>query len=626
MSAHSETRYVTFAKIPSARTGNILFQYLFAITISLKYGHTYIAVEDFQQTAIPSPIIPVLKITDHNQSDFSDATLSASHIICEGFFQNDAHYIPIRERLLQYLKSTDDSWIGFGGEREYIREFFASQHSLELTPSDIVVSLRLDDFIQLPNPKSDIVPPRFYMDALESWFSTNNNANGRLIIVCDRIKATWERKYLEYFDKWSPILIQNTIQHDCALMRDCHALVHSNSTLCWFMSFLSEKTRRFIPVTKTYSSQHLEAICAATDSVRVVSPLSHSDVYGLNVDCDHRDLQSLPYCLPDEIFVDKPLDISLKKYVVSPLIPGDSSNYLFRAGEESDYYKMYRDSMFAVTKKKGGWDCLRHYEILANGCVPIFEDIESCPADTLASFPKECLREINKVLLPWKNTDEQREAYPLYSSKLLSAAKLNCSTRATASTFLSHFCRGEGTVSPFSDAHSSLQNYPQNILMLVGDPGVNYTRELTWIGVKRLVGATAVEYPPLDYLYDSFPENRLGELYGNGFTYSRRLSANLRVAMTEEEIIASIKEKRWDLIVYGKVGPDEMAVGSVPNLPFWKHVFKRYSRDEIAFWYGGDGMQDMTWLNRYSAHLARHCQYARCFIRELIRWNGRGVH
>ena len=40
--------YVTFAKIPKARTGNILFQYLFAITFHLRYGHTFIAIEDFQ--------------------------------------------------------------------------------------------------------------------------------------------------------------------------------------------------------------------------------------------------------------------------------------------------------------------------------------------------------------------------------------------------------------------------------------------------------------------------------------------------------------------------------------------------------------------------------------------------
>lgn len=40
--------------------------------------------------------------------------------------------------------------------------------------------------------------------------------------------------------------------------------------------------------------------------------------------------------------------------------------------EESEYYNDIALSKFAFTKKKGGWDCLRHYEIAANGTVPLF--------------------------------------------------------------------------------------------------------------------------------------------------------------------------------------------------------------------------------------------------------------
>jgi hypothetical protein len=344
--------------------------------------------------------------------------------------------------------------------------------------------------------------------------------------------------------------------------------------------------------------------------------MEHSEVYALNVMCWHRDLKSLPYCVPDELFYNRNKDdndgswllVDGKKYVISPLIPGDTSNYLFGAGEESDYYNMYRQSMFALTTKKGGWDCLRHYEILAAGCIPIFENLDACPPDTLASFPKELLREAYRVLLPWRNTEEQQEAYPKFASRLFEYAKSACTASANALRFLRDM--------------SHLGSCPR-ILMLVGHSGINYTRELNWIGIKRLIGTSAVEYPPLDFLYDDFPESRLGELYGNGFTYSRRVSSQLRLEMTEDELIGSIKQKKWDMIVYGKVGPDETAVGSVPNLPFWNNVFKRYSRDEIVFWYGGDEMQDMTYANRYSDHLVRHCQYARCFIRECILWDGK---
>lgn len=619
---------VTFSKIPNARTGNILFQYLFCVRISLLYGHKYVAIEDLDMENIAKDI-PLFKITDSNASNVLTDNIQSSHILCEGFFQRDEFYLPIRERMLDYLYSANDYWIGFSGKREYMRDFTthavgaiplavvamqsgaiqsgAMQSGAKIQQSDIVMSLRLDDFIQLPNPTSDILPPQYYMDILEKWFSTKNRSNGRLIIVSDTLRHYWEHKYLEYFRKWSPIMVQKSLLEDFALMRDCPALIHSNSSLCWFASFLSKtKTARFIPVTKVYASQHLEEISKETDAVIMVRPMEHKDVYALNVMCWHRDIKALPYCIPMDVFREP---FENKKYVVSPLIPGDTSNYLFRAGKEGKYYDMYNASMFAITKKKGGWDCLRHYEILAAGCIPIFEEIEHCPEDTLVTFPKQLLKEAYKVLLPWRNNQEQQSAYPTYASRLLQYTKDNCSTKPNAERFLRDM--------------SHIGSSPKNILMLVGDAGVNYTRELNWIGIKQWAGSNAVEYPTLDYLYDDFPESRLSELYGNGFTYSRRISSAIKTQMNKQEVIESIQQKKWDMIIYGKVGPDEMKDGSVPNMPFWDHVFKRYSRDEIVFWYGGDGMQDLTYANRYSDHLVQHAQYARCFVRELIRWDGK---
>jgi hypothetical protein len=48
-------------------------------------------------------------------------------------------------------------------------------------------------------------------------------------------------------------------------------------------------------------------------------------------------------------------------------------NYAFN--NEADYYRDLRASKFGVTMKRGGWDCLRHYEIVANHAVPCFRDL-----------------------------------------------------------------------------------------------------------------------------------------------------------------------------------------------------------------------------------------------------------
>lgn len=86
-----------------------------------------------------------------------------------------------------------------------------------------------------------------------------------------------------------------------------------------------------------------------------------------------------------------------RKYDVAPLIPVNQSidssymsTYIY--DNEQDYYQMYRDSHFALTSRKGGWDTLRHYEIMANGSMPLFVDIDNCPKQCLWNFPKDLCR------------------------------------------------------------------------------------------------------------------------------------------------------------------------------------------------------------------------------------------
>lgn len=81
-------------------------------------------------------------------------------------------------------------------------------------------------------------------------------------------------------------------------------------------------------------------------------------------------------------------------HLVAPLIPGKSKTYIYK--NEEDYYKMYQKSIFGITYKKTGWDCMRHYEILMNGCLPLFLDIENCPDLTMKNLPKKKIIEIKK--------------------------------------------------------------------------------------------------------------------------------------------------------------------------------------------------------------------------------------
>ena len=111
---------------------------------------------------------------------------------------------------------------------------------------------------------------------------------------------------------------------------------------------------------------------------------------------DRTDCIPISFAIPKEKIIQA---VPKKTKFIANIIPAnsDSPNRKTHSfNKEEDYYKDYQDSYFAFTCKKGGWDCLRHYEILANGCIPIFTDIENCPGLTLTTLPKVILSLIKK--------------------------------------------------------------------------------------------------------------------------------------------------------------------------------------------------------------------------------------
>jgi hypothetical protein len=82
-------------------------------------------------------------------------------------------------------------------------------------------------------------------------------------------------------------------------------------------------------------------------------------------------------------------------------IPGQPETHIFK--DEKPYYEDYQKSFYGVTMKKAGWDCMRHYEILGNYCMPYFIGLEDCPKDTLANFPKELLLEARELAYSFDN-------------------------------------------------------------------------------------------------------------------------------------------------------------------------------------------------------------------------------
>jgi hypothetical protein len=96
-----------------------------------------------------------------------------------------------------------------------------------------------------------------------------------------------------------------------------------------------------------------------------------------------RNLLRISFSIPEEkITTVKPAKTKeFPVHIVDPelrgRLPNGQSSYAF--SDESGYYRDLQSSRFGITTKRSGWDCMRHYEIAANGAVPCFRDLDRKP-------------------------------------------------------------------------------------------------------------------------------------------------------------------------------------------------------------------------------------------------------
>ena len=142
---------------------------------------------------------------------------------------------------------------------------------------------------------------------------------------------------------------------------------------------------------------------------------------------DHKNLLPITFGIPTDKLAIPNLN---KTQDYATCIPGQPETYVFKS--EQPYYEDYQKSYYGVTTKKAGWDCMRHYEILGNYCIPYFVGLEDCPKNTLANLPKELLLEAKDLT---ENFEEQK--YFSILNELFDYTKNNLTTKNLANYILS---------------------------------------------------------------------------------------------------------------------------------------------------------------------------------------------
>jgi len=306
-------------------------------------------------------------------------------------------------------------------------------------------------------------------------------------------------------------------------------------------------------------------------------------------------LLPISFSIPEEKIC-KNIDISVKTKIEAFVKPLNDRSQSYKYDKEEDYYNDLRTSFFAHTCKRNGWDTMRHYEILANNCIPYFSDLNECPKNILCFFPKELIKVSNKLYESIKNIEfdeflknnEYINTYTDLLIKLKNHTNQYLTTRSLANYII-----------------NSSQNRPKNILFLSPNQKVDYLKELTLHGLKTLFGNKCHDYPKTHSIYKSCVSN---DLYGNGFTYSKLLDDNYRDDTLDNTIEDDIVSKKYDMIIYSQTSI---------YYKFYDIISKVYEPSQVIFLNGEDHVTHFH-LKDYNNKISKgHF----CYIREFHNFN-----
>lgn len=263
----------------------------------------------------------------------------------------------------------------------------------------------------------------------------------------------------------------------------------------------------------------------------------------------------ISFSVPAENIVDH---VPLKEKVVA------GCQYDSRAfRDEKAYFQEYQRSLFGNTKCKAGWDCNRHYEILANGCIPYFEKMEDLPKNTMVDFPKDIVR---RGMALWRGEEmPSREEYEPIIQELLDYTRQHLTTEARVKYILSKLGKTVEDV--------------KSVLYLGDSVHGDYLRCTVLHGFKKIFREKCVDMIRVPHIYDSYPSEIRHEVHGFGFSYAFRIPSEYDIRCDRTNLGERIANREFDVIVYGSVHR---------GLPMLDHVLRHYRENEIAFLCGED--------------------------------------
>ena len=125
---------------------------------------------------------------------------------------------------------------------------------------------------------------------------------------------------------------------------------------------------KYLELVKSYYKKHEVHFIDGEDGDGISYSLVPYGTYWKR-ECNDTNVRAITFAIPESQLITVNTE---KTKLFGTIIPGNTETYIFN--NEKEYYSDYASSYYGLTHKKAGWDCMRHYEILANKCIPYFVD------------------------------------------------------------------------------------------------------------------------------------------------------------------------------------------------------------------------------------------------------------
>ena len=242
--------------------------------------------------------------------------------------------------------------------------------------------------------------PDYLADMLYISLATNLNLNITTNLKPTYLYKDYKQKELLYgrgFTLYGKLPVQDNIYQDSSELIEM-AISNRQFDLVIYSSIRRSHTF-WSHVTKYYNRNQIVAIDGEDDGLISLEHAKSSTYFKRELSwIGSKAVHSISFFMPRiilQIIEDQCTTVTHKKQLLAPCDPRNTKSYVFN--NEFDYYNQYASSYFGYTMKKSGWDCLRHYEIIACGCLPYFKNIQQLPIATMKNYPRYLQKSANQL-------------------------------------------------------------------------------------------------------------------------------------------------------------------------------------------------------------------------------------